>query len=60
MAHIDDPKTQRANLEYIRTSMKEPLLERDNEFELARRWREDGDEAALHTLVRSYMRLVVA
>jgi RNA polymerase sigma-32 factor len=60
MAHIDDPKTQRANLEYIRTSMKEPLLERDNEFELARRWREDGDEAALHTLVRSYMRLVVS
>lgn len=60
MAHIDDPKTQRANLEYIKTSMKEPLLERDNEFELARRWREEGDEAALHTLVRSYMRLVVS
>jgi RNA polymerase sigma-32 factor len=60
MAHIDDPKTQRANLEYIRTSMKEPLLERDNEFELARRWREEGDEEALHTLVRSYMRLVVS
>lgn len=60
MAHIDDPKTQRANLEYIRTSMREPLLERDNEFELARRWREDGDEEALHTLVRSYMRLVVS
>ena len=60
MAHIDDPKTQRANLDYIKTSMKEPLLERENEFELARRWREDGDETALHTLVRSYMRLVVS
>lgn len=60
MAHIDDPKTQRANLDYIKTSMKEPLLERENEFELARRWREDDDEAALHTLVRSYMRLVVS
>ena len=60
MAHIDDPKTQRANLEYIKTSMKEPLLERDNEFELARRWREEGDEEALHTLVRAYMRLVVS
>ncbi len=60
MAHIDDPKTQRANLDYIKTSMKEPLLERDNEFELARRWREEGDEEALHTLVRAYMRLVVS
>jgi len=60
MAHIDDPKTQRANLDFIKSSMKEPLLERENEFELARRWREDGDEAALHTLVRSYMRLVVS
>ena len=60
MAHIDDPKTQRANLDYIKTSMKEPLLERDNEFELARLWREENDEIALHTLVRSYMRLVVS
>lgn len=40
--------------------MKEPLLERDDEFELARRWRDGGDEAALHRLVRSYMRLVVS
>ncbi len=60
MAHIDDPKTQRANLDYIKASMKEPLLQREDEFELARRWREDGDEAALHELVRSYMRLVIS
>jgi RNA polymerase sigma-32 factor len=43
MAHIDDPKTQRANLDYIKTSMKEPLLEREVEFELARLWRVEGD-----------------
>ncbi len=60
MAHIDDPKTQRANLNFIKTSMKEPLLAREREFELARRWREEGDEMALHELVRSYMRLVVS
>jgi RNA polymerase sigma-32 factor len=60
MAHIDDPKTQRANLSFIKTSMKEPLLAREHEFELARRWREEGDELALHELVRSYMRLVVS
>ncbi|MCK5275511.1 MAG: sigma-70 family RNA polymerase sigma factor, partial [Alphaproteobacteria bacterium] len=60
MAHIDDPKTQRANLDYIKASMKEPLLEREYEFELARLWREGDDEVALHKLVRSYMRLVVS
>ncbi|WP_407696905.1 RNA polymerase factor sigma-32 [Skermanella mucosa] len=40
--------------------MREPLLSRDHEFELARNWREDGDEAALHDLVRAYTRLVVS
>jgi RNA polymerase sigma-32 factor len=60
MAHIDDPTTQKANLEYIRSAMREPMLERDHEFELARRWREEGDEASLHKLVRSYTRLVVS
>jgi RNA polymerase sigma-32 factor len=60
MSHIDDPYTQKANLSYIRNSMNEPILERDHELELARRWRENGDERALHELVRSYTRLVVA
>jgi len=40
--------------------MREPLLERYHEFELARRWREEEDERALHELVRSYTRLVVS
>jgi RNA polymerase sigma-32 factor len=60
MAHIDDPQTQRANVAFIKASMKEPLLERDHEFDLARRWREENDERALHELVRSYTRLVVS
>lgn len=60
MAHIDDPETQRANMAYIRSSMKEPLLARDHEQDLAHRWRDHGDERALHELVRSYTRLVVA
>jgi RNA polymerase sigma-32 factor len=60
MAHIDDPATQRANLAFIRTSMQAPLLSRDHEFELARRWREGDDETALHELILSYTRLVVA
>ncbi|WP_207455910.1 RNA polymerase factor sigma-32 [Azospirillum sp. SYSU D00513] len=60
MAYIDDPETQRANLSFIKASMREPLLTRDHEFDLARKWREVGDEQALHELVRAYTRLVVA
>src|SRR4051812_26875392 len=60
MAHIDDPETQRANLNFIKASMKEPLLTRDHEFDLARRWRENDDTEALHELVRAYTRLVGA
>ena len=60
MAHIDDPATQKANLSFIKASMREPLLGRDHEQDIARRWRDGNDEAALHELVRSYTRLVVA
>lgn len=60
MAHIDDPTTQQANLRYIRQAMDEPLLEREHELKLARKWKKRRDEKALHELVRSYTRLVVA
>lgn len=60
MAHYDDPTTQQANLRYIRTAMDEPLLEKEHELKLARRWKKKKDEKALHELVRSYTRLVVA
>ena len=60
MAYIDDPQTQRANLSFIRASMREPLLSRDREQDLARRWRYDQDERALHQLVKAYTRLVVS
>ncbi len=60
MSYIDDPETQKANLKYIRNSMNEPLLEKDHELELARRWKNDGDEKALHEMVSSYTRLVIS
>jgi RNA polymerase sigma-32 factor len=40
--------------------MSAALLSRDRELWLARRWREKGDEAALHELVMAYMRLVIS
>lgn len=60
MSHIDDYDTQKANLSYIQSAMDEPLLEKEHELGLATRWREQGDEEALHELVRSYTRLVIA
>ena len=60
MAHIDMPDTQRANRRFVKSAMAAPLLTADHEHELAQRWRENGDEAALHELVSAYIRLVVA
>ena len=60
MAHIDDPETQRANLAYIRQTMSIPLLSREHEQALSIRWRDDGDEDALHELVSAYARLVIS
>lgn len=60
MAYLEDPTSQKANVRYIRTAMAAPMLERDHEFDLARRWKDKGDEKALHELIRAYTRLVVA
>jgi RNA polymerase sigma-32 factor len=60
MAYIDDPKTQAANLDYIRQSMDAPMLERGHEQDLARRWLTHKDEKALHELIHSHNRLVVS
>lgn len=60
MSYIDDTNTQKATMGYIRSSMNEPMLERDHEFDLATRWKNNGDQKALHELIRSYTRLVIA
>ena len=59
MAHADDA-IHGATLSFIRGAMKRPLLTREREFELARKWRESGDQTALHELINAYTRLVVA
>ena len=43
---------------YLGEIRKFPLLERQEEFMLAKRWREHGDTAAAHRLVTSHLRLV--
>ena len=60
MAYIDDNDTQKSNLDFIQNSMSEPILEKDFEKELALAWRDKKDEKALHKLIKSYTRLVIA
>ena len=49
-----------ADRRFVKTAMKVPMLEQAHELDLARRWREQEDEAALHELTTAYMRLVVS
>ncbi|MBI3707511.1 MAG: RNA polymerase factor sigma-32 [Proteobacteria bacterium] len=58
--HVDNSATRRADLAFVRAAMRAPLLSRDREFDLARRWRDRGDQTALHQLITAYTRLVVA
>jgi len=43
-----------------RKAMAAEMLEAETELELARAWRDHGDEKALHRLVNAYMRLAVS
>jgi len=56
MASFADPLERKL----LRTAMRAPLLAADDEQALARRWRQSGDDAALHELTGAYMRLVVS
>ena len=43
---------------YLEEIRRFPMLERQEEYMLAKRWREHGDRAAAHRLVTSHLRLV--
>ncbi|MBO6690216.1 MAG: RNA polymerase factor sigma-32 [Henriciella sp.] len=49
-----------ADRRFVRKAMKAPMLEAEHELNLARRWREQDDENALHELTTAYMRLVIS
>ncbi|HZP19628.1 MAG TPA: RNA polymerase factor sigma-32 [Bauldia sp.] len=46
--------------EFVRRAMAAPYLEREEEHDLAVRWRDTADQSALHRLTAAHMRLVVA
>lgn len=52
--------TNTADRQYVRSAMKIAMLDADREARLARLWRDNSDEAALHELTTAYMRLVIA
>jgi len=60
MGYIDTPETLQANRKFIRKAMKVGLLEAEHELDLAHRWRDEGDEHALHEMVTAYIRLVIS
>ncbi len=43
---------------YLRKTLRFPMLEPQEEYMLAKRWREHGDREAAHRLVTSHLRLV--
>jgi len=60
MALTETLELRRGAQSYLRTAMRAPLLDALHERELARRWRDEDDERALHQLITAYLRLVVA
>ena len=53
-------KTVGSRSDFVRAAMQAPYLERDEEHDLAVRWRSGQDQAALHRLTSAHMRLVIA
>lgn len=46
--------------DFRRTAMSAELLDAETEIALARAWRDDRDEKALHRLINAYMRLAIS
>ena len=59
MSDLSDPIRTSDN-RFIRKAMKRPLLEKDYELELARKWRDKKDHKSMHVLVMAYAKLVIS
>jgi RNA polymerase sigma-32 factor len=60
MKQFSANETRQSDNSYIRYTMQQPLLEREHEVELATKWRDEGDDRAMHELVMAYARIVVS
>ena len=59
-SHFLPPKGALAGSDVTRRAMSAELLDAETEAALARAWRDEGDEQALHRLVTAYMRLAIS
>ncbi len=57
---VKQPALGSADIAFIRKAMAAPLLAREEEVALAKAWRDEQDEKALHRLIDSHLRLVAA
>jgi len=53
-------KSQSARRTMIRAAMAAPYLQREEEYELAIKWKENKDQEALHKITSAHMRLVIS
>ena len=53
-------KSQSAGRVMIRAAMAAPYLQRDEEYQLAVRWKDLKDQDALHRMTAAHMRLVIS
>jgi RNA polymerase sigma-32 factor len=53
-------KSQSAGRTMIRAAMAAPYLLREEEYELAVKWKENSDQDALHKITSAHMRLVIS
>jgi RNA polymerase sigma-32 factor len=60
MALSEIEEFQQGTRAFARNAMRAPMLDAETELDLARRWRDHGDEKALHGLTEAYVRLVVS
>ena len=59
MASSNTANPDQSDRRYIAKSMDAPMLEREYEMDLARRWRDEGNSDAMHEMINSHIRLVV-
>ncbi len=59
-SYVHNEEMQKSDLNYIRQSMKKPLLSKAREQKLAHAWKDDQDEESLHELINAYGRLVIS
>ena len=60
MAIAKNINLNKLDRKFLNDSMKEPMLSRDEEKQLAEAWVFNSDKKAMHKIIRAYSKLVIA